>query len=148
MDRSRQDLARLLIRLMLGIVFVFHGAQKLFGAFDGPGLSNFSGWLTGMGVPMPGVSAFLAACAEFFGGLCLILGWFFPLVIVPMAFTMAVAVFAAHWANGFWNADPTKPGYEFPLTLGVMLVALGMLGPGSIRAPLPIKPKAKEKPQG
>ena len=63
---SIRDAGLLVIRLMLATVFVYHGAQKLFGAFGGHGLAGFAGWLGSLGVPLPTVSALLAGAAEFF----------------------------------------------------------------------------------
>src|SRR5690606_6435504 len=103
--RPRLDEGLLVIRLMLAVVFVFHGAQKLFGAFDGPGLEGFAGYLGSLGVPLPGLNAFLAGAAEFFGGLALATGVALRLAALPLAFTMLVAATTAH--SGF---DVTKGG--------------------------------------
>jgi uncharacterized membrane protein YphA (DoxX/SURF4 family) len=77
MDRKSQpvlaDVGLLLIRLMLAVVFIYHGAQKLFGAFDGPGMENFTASLEKMNMPMPAVGAWAAALAEFVGGIFLCL---------------------------------------------------------------------------
>ena len=55
-----RDVGLLMIRLMLGVVFVFHGSQKLFGLFGGPGIEGFAGFLGQLGAPVPTVSALLA----------------------------------------------------------------------------------------
>ena len=57
------DTALLLIRLMLGVVFVFHGSQKLFGFFEGPGIEGFAGYLSSLDVPLPLLNAWLASLA-------------------------------------------------------------------------------------
>ena len=126
------DLGLLLIRLMLGTVFLFHGAQKLFGAFDGPGLSGFSGWLESMGIPLPMVAAVLAALAEFLGGIALVTGLFMRPVILTTAATMAVAVLKVH-SESF--AAPE--GMEYPLTLLAVLVGLFFTGSGSLAMSTP-----------
>jgi putative oxidoreductase len=120
------DLGLLVIRLMLAVVGMFHGSQKLFGAFKGPGISAFADMLDKMHVPAPTVSAVLAGSGEFFGGLLLALGLFSRIGNFFFAFTMFVAVGMVHWKNGFSG----QGGYEYPLTLGVILVALIISGPG------------------
>lgn len=131
MERSEsacgsQDLGLLLIRVMVGLVFVYHGAQKLFGAFGGPGISGFAGHLEKMGFMAPLVSAWLAALAEFIGGLALISGWHMRLASLPLIFTMLVASFKVHGgAFGLQNN-----GMEYALTLAVVLLGLLFTGPG------------------
>ena len=120
------DSALLLIRLMLGVVFVFHGSQKLFGAFGGPGIEGFSGYLESLDVPMPLVSAWLASLAEFVGGLSLLTGLGVRLMAIILAFTMGVAAFKAQ-GGAF---DLQKGGMEYPLTLTVVALALALAGAG------------------
>ena len=128
-SRTSTDIALLVMRVMIGIVFVYHGAQKLFGIFGGYGISGTAGFMESLGVPMPTVSATLAGGAEFFGGLAFISGFAQRLLALPLAFTMVVAVATAHLKNGF---DNSKSGFEYPLTLLVMVVGLGILGPGRL----------------
>lgn len=116
----------LLIRLMIGVVFVFHGSQKLFGAFGGPGLQGFSGYLESMRIPFPYLSAVLAGCAEFFGGLAVFTGVGMRLLAVPLAFTMLVGCFTAH-AGKF---SVQEGGMEYALTLCVVVIGLALTGPG------------------
>jgi putative oxidoreductase len=111
---------------MLGVVFVFHGGQKLFGLFGGHGLGGMADFLDGLGVPVPMVSAVLAGCAEFFGGLALLCGFGVRIAVLPMVFTMLVASFAVH-GDAF---SVQKGGMEYPLTLAVVLVGLGLTGAG------------------
>lgn len=121
----RVDLALLVMRLMVGIVFVFHGSQKLFGLFGGYGITGTAGWMESLGIPLPLVSATLAGAAEFFGGIALVTGVGQRLLAVPLAFTMLVAATTAH--SGF---DATSGGMEYPLTLAAVVAGLGLLGPG------------------
>lgn len=128
MDRRHfQDAGLFLIRAMVGVVFVFHGAQKLFGVWGGPGLEGFTGFLTQLQVPMPAVSAVLAGVAEFGGGLLLIAGLATRLAAVPLIITMLVAAFHVH---GQAFALPT--GMEYALTLGVVTLGLALTGPGGL----------------
>lgn len=120
------DLGLLLIRSMVGVVGVYHGAQKLFGAWDGMGLSGFAGFLESLGVPLPWLSAVLAGSAEFFGGLLLILGVFPRLVAVPFLITMAVAIATVH-PNAF---NAAENGMEYPLTIAVVLLGIVFAGGG------------------
>ena len=122
------DVGLFLIRAMLATVFMFHGSQKLFGWFGGYGFEATVKAFGGMGMPYPAISVGLAGSAEFFGGLCLLLGLCPRLAAIPMAFTMGVAVATVHLHNGFSG----QGGMEFPLTLGVVLLALVFTGGGRI----------------
>jgi putative oxidoreductase len=122
------DLGLLLVRLMLGVVGVFHGSQKLFGAFGGHGMQGFIGFLEGLKVPAPQVSAYLAALAEFAGGILIAVGLFPRLAAIPYAFAMFVAAFMVHGKE----FDSQKGGMEYPLTLGVMALAIVFAGGGRL----------------
>ncbi len=133
-QKLRSDLGLLTLRLGLATVFMYHGSQKLFGAFGGPGLEGFTGYLTQLGIPFASLNAVLAASTEFFGGVALLVGLFVPLVSIPMVFTMLVAAFSAH--QGF---NAAAGGNEYPLMLAFATAALGMLGAGhfSVQALFP-----------
>lgn len=124
---TRNDAALFAIRLMVGVVFLFHGAQKLFGSFGGHGIQGTAGWMESIGIPFPVVSATLAGATEFLGGLALVSGVGLGLLSVPLTFTMLVAAFTAH--SGF---DVTSGGMEYPLTLAVVVAGLGLQGPGRL----------------
>lgn len=115
------DTALLLLRGITGTVFVYHGAQKLFGSLDG-----FASYLSSLGIPFPQANAVLAASTEFFGGLALLAGIRVGIVAVPLVITMLVACFA-HRSGGFAAANG---GMEYPLTLAVVISAIGLLGAG------------------
>ena len=123
--RSATDLGLLIGRVMLGVVFVFHGSQKLFGAFGGPGIEGFTGFLGSLGVPLPGLNAWLAAGVEFVGGLALLLGFGVRVLGLPLVITMLVAAFTAH--SGF---SAQSGGMEYPLTLAALTATLTLTGPG------------------
>jgi putative oxidoreductase len=131
----------LLIRTILAVVFVYHGGQKLFGAFGGPGIAGFAGYLETLGVPLPTLNATLAGSAEFFGGLALLSGVASRLASVPLVITMLVASFTAH--SGF---DLRSGGMEYPLTLGVVALGLGLIGPGNLTLPHLLRRLAGPKP--
>jgi putative oxidoreductase len=117
---ATHDLGLLLVRLILGIVLMFHGSQKLFGWFDGPGMEGFTEYLTKLDIPMPEASAYLSAITEFAGGALLVLGLLTRLVAVPVVVNMLVAVVAVH-AHEFAAA---KGGMEYALMLCVVALAI------------------------
>ena len=124
---TRSDVALLAMRIMVGIVFVFHGSQKLFGLFGGYGITGTAGFMANLGIPLPEVSATLAGAAEFLGGLALLSGFGQRLLSIPLTFTMLVAAFTAH--SGF---NAATGGMEYPLTLAVIVAGLGLIGPGRL----------------
>jgi len=118
------DIAALLMRGMLGAVFIYHGYPKI---IDIPALAENFG-PEGMDLPLPMFAATCAALSEFVGGIALVLGFLTRIAALPMAFTMGVAVTMVHW--GAFGAKHN--GMEYPLTLGVMLIALALIGPGRV----------------
>ncbi len=119
----------LALRIPVGIIFVAHGAQKLFGAFGGYGLEGTGQWMASIGLA-PGVPmALLAGSAEFFGGLALMLGLLVRPAAAALAFAMLVAIFAVHIDKGLFLANN---GYEFGLALLAVAVALTISGAGRV----------------
>ncbi len=123
---STQDIALLMIRFIIAAIFLFHGSQKLFGAFGGPGMKGWHAAIVAMGMPMPWVSAILSACAEFFGGLIFLVGTGLRIIAVPLAINMMVATWVSS-KNGF---DIMHHGCEYPLCLLVIVLAMFLMGPG------------------
>lgn len=115
--------ALLTLRLAAGAVFVYHGWGKVFGPH---GVEGFAGFLDSLGVPLPGVSAWLAALTELLGGLALLAGIGVRLAAVPLSFTMLVAILTVH-RSGF---DVSQGGMEFATTLLGITVALALTGAG------------------
>jgi putative oxidoreductase len=119
----------LLIRVVLGVIMVAHGAQKLFGWFGGHGLSGTGSGLESMGLKPGRVYAAVNGLAEFGGGALLVLGLLTPLGAATVAGVMFVAIATVHWRNGFFN---TRGGYEFNLLIVATAIALAITGPGEI----------------
>ncbi|MBJ7289329.1 DoxX family protein [Williamsia sp.] len=118
-----RDIATLLARVGLGVVFLAHGLQKL----NVWGYSGTKAAFDGMGAPMPGVSAFLATWIEILGGIALIAGVLTPVVGILLFLDMVGAYFIAHSGNGIWVADG---GYEFVLALGAGSLLIAAVGAG------------------
>ncbi|MFC5651929.1 DoxX family protein [Paenibacillus solisilvae] len=119
-------LGLLLIRLVIGLSFMAHGAQKLFG-FDGGGLKVIGAHFEKLGI-RPGVTmALLAGLSELIGGAMFALGLLTPLAGVVIAGTMVVGILKVHGPNGYWI---TKGGYEYCLAILVVAIAVALTGAG------------------
>lgn len=131
------DYGLLILRLMLGVLFVAHGGQKFFGWFGGAGIQRHSGWLGSMGLRPGWFWAWVNALAEFGGGVLLVLGVLTPVAAAAIASTMVMAIAKVHWPKGFWN---NNGGYEFHLLVIAASLAIGLIGPGafSLAALLPV----------
>lgn len=122
------DVALLILRLTVGLLLAGHGAQKLFGWFGGHGLGGTTGWLASIGFRPPRLWAVLAGLCEFAGGLLFTLGWLSPLGSLGIAASMITAIAKVHWPK-VWT---TAGGFEFPLVNLVVVIAVGITGPGGI----------------
>jgi putative oxidoreductase len=120
------DVGVLLLRVGVGVAGIFHGAQKVFGVWEGHGIEGFAGALTKMNVPMPTVSAWLAALAELGGGALILVGLATRLASVPFAFTMLIAWTVAHKASFLKESG----GSDFPFVLMLAALALVFTGAG------------------
>lgn len=118
-DRTSVDVALLGIRVVLGIIFMAHGAQKLFGAFGGPGLAGIVGMLGPVG--------YLVAVGEFFGGLGMLVGFLVRFSAASNALIMLGAIALVHGRNGFFLANQ---GFEYNLALLGLLLPLVLAGSG------------------
>jgi putative oxidoreductase len=123
-----RNVALLSARTVLGGYLAAHGAQKLFGAFDGYGIDATSAGFDQLGLRPGPVFARIAAVSELGGGLLTAVGAAQPLGPVTLAGTMVVAS-ATHQANGPFAA---KGGFELPLTNLAAALALGATGPGRL----------------
>jgi putative oxidoreductase len=122
-------IARLLLRLIVGGLFVGHGTQKLFGWFGGPGLEGTAQGFDSMGMRPGRQHATVAGAAETGGGALLVTGLATPLAASALISVMLTAIHRVHFKNGLWN---TNRGYEYNLVLIGALLALAEEGPGSL----------------
>jgi putative oxidoreductase len=123
------------LRLIVGFGFIEHGYTKL---LHGP--ETFASILHALSVPAPHLMAWLTILTELLGGFAVLLGAFVPLVSVPMAVVLLVAMFSVHWQYGFSSikilavtpagAKFGPPGYECDLLYLACLVALVLAGSG------------------
>jgi putative oxidoreductase len=116
----------LLLRVVVGGTMAGHGAQKLLGWFDGPGLDGVKKMLGSFGFRWPALMALGLALTEC-SGLLFAFGFLTPLVALGIAVVMLNAVALVHFKNGFWAG---KGGYEFNLVLLTVAVAVSATGPG------------------
>ena len=124
------------LRIVLALVFIAHGGQKLFGLWGGPGLEATAGFFAQMGLSPAYPLALLVAALEFGGGILLALGAFTVPVAALLAIDMVVAIWKVHLDNGFfinWNLVPVQGhGFEYNLVLIGGLVCLMLAGPGAL----------------
>lgn len=120
-------LGLLVVRLVVGLLFVGHGAQKLFGWFGGYGPKGTGGWLESIGVK-PGVAmAIVAGLMELVGGVLFAAGLLTPLAAALIVMTMLVAIVKVHGQNGLWA---TANGYEYNLVLAAIAIGIALTGAG------------------
>lgn len=126
MQTRTLDYGLLVIRIVLGIVMVAHGGQKLFTY----GYAGVAGSMGQMGLPAPQVAAALIIAVEFFGGLLMLAGLFTRYVGAAFAFAMTIASVQVHLPNGFFMPG----GYELTMTLGAVALGLALTGAGRFAA--------------
>jgi putative oxidoreductase len=126
--------ATAILRLVLGVVFFAHGAQKVLGWFGGPGFSGSMGYFTGaMHIPAP--FAVLAMAAEFLGGLGVLVGLLTRLAAFGIFVNMLVAIAMVHSKFGFfmnWTGAQKGEGFEYHLLVLAMTVFLMIRGAGAL----------------
>jgi putative oxidoreductase len=128
---TRAGFAALALRVPLGIIFVAHGAQKLFGWFGGYGLEGTGQWMASIGLHPGYLMALLAGSAEFFGGIALVLGLLVRPAAAALAFSMLVAIVTVHIGHGLFVGNN---GYEYALAMFAASVSLLVSGAGRVSA--------------
>ena len=121
------DLGILLIRIMIEIVFVLYGTQKLFGWFGGYGIKETGDWFESIGIKPGNLIATFSGLAELVAGILFILGILLPLGAVLITIIMLGSIVKVHGTKGFSN---TVGGYEYNLVLIAISVGLALIGPG------------------
>ncbi|MGH9435135.1 MAG: DoxX family protein [Terriglobia bacterium] len=131
---TKNDAILTIMRLALGVVFFAHGAGKMLGWWGGVGFTNTMGFFTHyMHIPAP--FAVLAICAEFFGGLGLIVGFLTRIAALGLFCDMLVALFLVHVHNGFfmnWNGTKHAEGFEFHILALALIFAVLIRGAGAL----------------
>lgn len=118
----------LVIRVVLGLTFFGHGAQKLFGWFGGGGVKGTGGFFDSIGIK-PGVAmAALAGLSEVGGGLLFALGLITPLASLLIIGPMVMAIIKVHAANGFWSSNG---GMEYNLVIIAAALGVALTGAGA-----------------
>lgn len=117
----------LILRIVVGLTIAGHGAQKAFGWFGGAGFAKMSAGFQRQGLKPGWLWTGIAVLGELGGGLSLAFGFLIQVGAAGVVGAMLMAIFKAHWRNGFWNANK---GIEFPLQIFAAAVALGLTGSG------------------
>jgi len=130
------DLTLTILRLVLGVVFFAHGAQKVLGWFGGYGFTGTMGFFTHM-MHIPALFAFLAIMAEFLGGLGLIFGLLGRVAAFGITCNMLVAILMVHARNGFfmnWSGQQKGEGFEYHLLAIAICILIMVRGSGAFSA--------------
>jgi len=128
---TSNDVSLTFLRLVLGVVFFAHGAQKMLGWFGGYGFHATIGFFGHLGMPAP--VAFLVICIEFFGGLGLIVGLLTRIAALGIGVEMIGAIFMVHMPNGFfmnWAGKQKGEGFEYHLLAIAIAGTLLLRGAG------------------
>lgn len=133
-DRTAVDVSLLILRVIVGVIFAAHGAQKLFGAFGGQGLAAV--------VDQMGLIGYPVTIGEFFGGLGLVVGFLCRFSAASLIVIMIGAIALVHGQNGFFQQNN---GFEYNLALIGLLAPIFIAGPGKFAIgrylPLPKSPR-------
>lgn len=117
------------VRIIVGIIFIAHGSQKLFGAFGGYGLEGTGQYMESIGLTPGYLMALLSGSAEFFGGVALLIGLLARPAAVVLIGLLVVAILSVHIGNGLFMANN---GYEFALALLGGAIAVLIEGAGKL----------------
>lgn len=140
LNRPAVDLALLVMRVIVGVIFAAHGSQKLFGAFGGPGIQNLA--------KMMGPIAWPLGIGEFFGGIGLMFGFLSRFSAASLIVIMIGAIQMVHGKNGFFlgkgpDSKVVESGFEYNLALIGLLAPILIAGPGRYSIGRLFLPKSK-----
>lgn len=130
---TNNDVVLTFQRLLLGLVFFPHGAQKMLGWFGGFGFTGTMNFFTQQ-QHIPYLFALLAILAEFLGSLGLITGFLTRIAAFGIACNMVVAILTSHMQNGFfmnWAGNQKGEGYEYHLLALALLISVVIRGAGA-----------------
>jgi putative oxidoreductase len=130
--QTNDDTSTLILRVLLGVVFLPHGLQKVLGLFGGYGFTGTMGFFTGT-LGIPALFAFLAITAEFLGSLGLITGLFTRVAALGIGVMISVAALMLHVQNGFfmnWFGNQKGEGFEYHILAAAIAAALAIKGGG------------------
>lgn len=119
-DRTAIDVSLLILRVVVGVIFIAHGSQKFFGVWGGMGLAKTVEMMGG------GVIPYLVIIGEFFGGIGLVLGFLSRFSAASIIVIMIGAIVKVHWAGGFF----APKGFEYNLALIGLALPILLCGPG------------------
>lgn len=123
------DVGLFIIRLIIGLLMIGHGAQKLFGLFGGYGIKGTAGWLESIGLKPGVLMAVGAGLTELIGGVLFTVGLWTAVGAVLLIIPMLMAIIKVHGANGLWS---TQNGYEYNLVLIAVALGVAFTGAGDI----------------
>jgi putative oxidoreductase len=126
---AAMKMGMLVVRLVVGTLFIGHGLQKLRGSFGGPGLEGTEKMMEGMDMHPPRTNAIAAGMAETAGGIGIAAGAATPLAAGGLISVMLTAVTKVHWKKGVWNSNG---GFEYNAVLMSVLAMLAAEGPGPV----------------
>ena len=127
---SAVDVAALVLRAALGVLFVAHGGQKLFAWFGGRGIDGTTAFFQSVGIPAPHVFSYVVGITEFFGGLLLLAGLLTVVAAIALLIDMAVAIATVSHLAGFF-VTAQKAGWELNLAVIGLAATLLIVGPGA-----------------
>lgn len=130
--QTNDDTSTLILRVLLGLVFLPHGLQKVFGLFGGYGFTGTMGFFTGT-LGIPALFAFLAIATEFLGSLGLITGLFTRVAALGIGVMISVAALMLHVQNGFfmnWFGNQKGEGFEYHILVAAIAAAVAIKGGG------------------
>ena len=131
--KTDNNISATILRLVLGVVLLGHGSQKMLGWFGGYGFDGTMQYFTDS-VGIPWIIGCMVIVIEFIGAISLILGFATRLWSISMAFMLAGVIYHVHWQNGFfmnWFGNQKGEGYEYFLLAIAMAVSLVITGAGS-----------------